>query len=274
MLSLSTSHHPGKLAQDPRRYIEQQPISVRRTTSEVSSVRAYRRCVLCEFYGSMGCLTLDYRNCPGLWWCQGWCMHRRRGADLSLRRTSNELMYSSATASAAVSSHQTYQNSVNSWQSTTTWVLCRHCCRTSSGKARLRSSGLHWATTYQHQTTSEVSSVRAHRHCMLCEFYSTAPQLSDVGLQEVSWAVVVSRLTYASTAWGGFITATDIQRVDAFLRHSKHCGFFSSDLPDFSEQLAEYDDCLFNRIHSNSQHVLYSLLPPPSAASQNYHLRP
>ena len=81
-------------------------------------------------------------------------------------------------------------------------------------------------------------------------------------------------MMYASTAWGRFITATDIQRVDVFLRHSKCCGFFSPDLPDFGEQLAEYDDRLFNRIHSNSQHVLYSLQPPPSAVSQNYHLRP
>ena len=31
-------------------------------------------------------------------------------------------------------------------------------------------------------------------------------------------AVVVSRLTYASTAWRGFVTASDIQRVDAFIR--------------------------------------------------------
>jgi len=44
--------------------------------------------------------------------------------------------------------------------------------------------------------------------------------LSDAGLQEVLRAVVISRLTYASTAWSGFVTATDIQRVDAFLRRS------------------------------------------------------
>ena len=41
--------------------------------------------------------------------------------------------------------------------------------------------------------------------------------LSDVGLQVVFHAVVVSMLTYTSTAWIGFVTAADI-RVDAFLR--------------------------------------------------------
>jgi len=34
--------------------------------------------------------------------------------------------------------------------------------------------------------------------------------LSDAGLKEVFRAVVISRLTYASTAWSGFVTATDI----------------------------------------------------------------
>ena len=47
--------------------------------------------------------------------------------------------------------------------------------------------------------------------------------LSEVGLQEVFRAVVVSRLTYTSTAWRGFVTASDIQRVDAFLWCSKRC---------------------------------------------------
>ena len=75
--------------------------------------------------------------------------------------------------------------------------------------------------------------------------------MSEVGLQKVFRAVLVSRPTYASTAWGGFITATDIQRFDAFLRRSKRCGFCPPDLPDFGEQLAEYDDRLFNRIRHN-----------------------
>ena len=48
------------------------------------------------------------------------------------------------------------------------------------------------------------------------------------------------------------------------------CGFCPPNLLYSSEQLAECDDRLFNRIRRNPQHVLYSLLPPPSAASQNY----
>ena len=39
-------------------------------------------------------------------------------------------------------------------------------------------------------------------------------------------------------------------------------------------QCATVDEQLFNNICHNENHVLYSLLPPPSTASQNYHLRP
>ena len=65
--------------------------------------------------------------------------------------------------------------------------------------------------------------------------------LSDVGLQDVFHADVVSR-TYASTAWSGCVAAADIQRVDAFLHHSKCYRFCPLNLPDFGEQLAECDD--------------------------------
>ena len=72
--------------------------------------------------------------------------------------------------------------------------------------------------------------------------------MNEIGLHAVFRAVVVSRLTYASPAWSGFITATDHQRVEAFLRRSKRCGFCPPDLPDFDQLLQEADDRLFERI--------------------------
>jgi hypothetical protein len=56
--------------------------------------------------------------------------------------------------------------------------------------------------------------------------------MNDASLQTVFRTIVVSRLTYASPAWRGFITASDFQRVDAFLRRCKRSGYCSSDLPD------------------------------------------
>jgi len=90
--------------------------------------------------------------------------------------------------------------------------------------------------------------------------------MNDVRLQTVFRAVVVSRLTYASPAWRGFITATDLQRVDAFLRRSNYC------LPDFDELLEKSDDRLFRKTLNNPFHTLH-VHPPQSTTSQHYHLR-
>jgi len=98
--------------------------------------------------------------------------------------------------------------------------------------------------------------------------------LCDAGLQTVFHSVIVAKLLYASSAWSGFTTADDRQRVNAFLRSGKRCGFCREDLPMFEELLDNRDEQLFNKIMNNTQHVLYSLLAPPSAASpQHYQLR-
>jgi len=97
--------------------------------------------------------------------------------------------------------------------------------------------------------------------------------MPDEAPQVVFRSVVVGRLLYASYAWSGFLTATDRKRVDAFLRRSKCSRFCSPDLASYDELLAEADTRLFSRISTNSLHVLYDLLPPPSTASQHYRLR-
>ena len=68
--------------------------------------------------------------------------------------------------------------------------------------------------------------------------------------------------------------ATSRQLVDGFLRRSIRSGYCLQDTPTFAEQCATVDEQLFNSICHNENHVLYSLLPPPSTASQNYHLPP
>jgi len=93
-------------------------------------------------------------------------------------------------------------------------------------------------------------------------------------LQAIFRSVAIAKLLYAASAWIGFTKATDRQRVDGFLRRSIRSGYCSPDTPTFAEQCATVDEQLFNNISYNQNHVLYSLLPPPSTASQNYHLRP
>ena len=93
--------------------------------------------------------------------------------------------------------------------------------------------------------------------------------MNEVGLQTVFRAVMVSRLTYASPAWRGFITATDRQRVDAFLRRCKRCSYFPPDLPDFDELLEESDDRLFRKTLNNPYHRLMNTVNNPYRSPQN-----
>ena len=124
---------------------------------------------------------------------------------------------------------------------------------------------------YQHLTMSVTSSDHAHRPYTRCGSCARTACVTR-RLQAIYRSVAIAKLLYASSAWIGFTKATDRQLVDGFLRriHSSYC---SPDTPTFAEQCATVDEQLFNNICHNQNHVLYSLLPPPSTASQNYHLR-
>lgn len=124
------------------------------------------------------------------------------------------------------------------------------------------SDHVHSVITNCAQTLYALRVLRAHGMC-------------DTALQAVYRSVVVAKLLYASSAWSGFITAADKQRVNAFLHRSKRCGYCPPDLPSFEELLAASDQQLFDKVMTkNMQHLLCSQLPPPTIASQNYELRP
>jgi hypothetical protein len=110
------------------------------------------------------------------------------------------------------------------------------------------------------QTLYALRVLRAHGMC-------------DAALQAIYRSVVVAKLLYASSAWSGFINATDRQRVDAFLSRSKRSGYCPPDLPSFDEQLKASDQQLFDKIVLNQLHLLNTLVPPLSVASQNYNIR-
>ena len=105
------------------------------------------------------------------------------------------------------------------------------------------------------QTLYALRVLRAHGMC-------------DSALQDIYRSIVVAKLLYASSAWSGFITATDRQRVDAFLDRSKRCGYCPLDLPSFEELLSDSDQQLFDTILTNDQHLSYKL--PPMICLANF----
>jgi len=90
--------------------------------------------------------------------------------------------------------------------------------------------------------------------------------MEDIALQTVYHSVVIAKLTYASSAWWGFASAADWQRLEAFIRWSHRCHFVPPNLPSFTELCSTADNELFQCVINNSKHVLYGLLPPTSVA--------
>ena len=82
----------------------------------------------------------------------------------------------------------------------------------------------------------------------------------------------ITKLSYASQAWSGFIFAADLQRLNAFLRRSIRQGFCSGDLTDITVIFDAADETLFCKILSDRNHLLAPLLP--NEVCTPYHLRP
>jgi len=138
------------------------------------------------------------------------------------------------------------------------------------------------AQTYENQPQQPVSPLlvaEADFHFITIDDSAAAAAAAGCEAAATIWtlvfhSVVASKLLHASPAWCGFTTATDRQRVDAFLRRSKRTQLFCpADLPTLEELLEDADQKLFCTILSHPERLLHQLLPAPSSASQHYGLR-
>ena len=69
-------------------------------------------------------------------------------------------------------------------------------------------------------------------------------------------------MTYAVSAWWGYNTAADKQRLEALIRRAVRVGLYPADGPSLQQLVANVDDALFAQIQVNQHHVLQELLPP------------
>jgi len=88
--------------------------------------------------------------------------------------------------------------------------------------------------------------------------------LDDAALQHVYRATVVARLTYAASAWRDLASTSDLQRINSVVDCARRHGYCPADLPSFEELCDAADDELFSKTVRTSNHVLHTLLPPPS----------
>jgi hypothetical protein len=83
--------------------------------------------------------------------------------------------------------------------------------------------------------------------------------LPSTALEAIFNALVVSRIIYAVSAWGGFASASDVQRVDCILKKCKKFGYATRDYC-FDDLLYRADHKLFRAAQSSS-HCLHHLMP-------------
>jgi len=73
-------------------------------------------------------------------------------------------------------------------------------------------------------------------------------EMDDAQLLLIYRAVVIAKLTYASSSWWGFTSASDRQRLEGFLRCGRRCGLYPADQPTIVQLIEEADETVFNNI--------------------------
>ena len=84
--------------------------------------------------------------------------------------------------------------------------------------------------------------------------------LSLSALHIVYNSLIIGRIIYCLSAWGGFVKVCDIERFNSLFRRAKRYGY-TDVLYDFKGLLYTSDSKLFSKIQ-HSQHCLNHILPP------------
>jgi len=95
--------------------------------------------------------------------------------------------------------------------------------------------------------------------------------MNNATLQIVFKSVAVAKLVYAASAWYGFCTAADRDRLEAVIPRGKRSGCCAVDQPTVREMVDDADNTMFSQLIS-SNHVLHQLMPP--SRNTCYNLRP
>jgi len=97
--------------------------------------------------------------------------------------------------------------------------------------------------------------------------------MANASLHVVYRAIITAKLTYAASAWWGFTTEADRQRLEAIIRRGKRTDLCSEDHPALAELVERADDELFDNVLYNPGHVLYSILPTETVSTYAFRRR-
>jgi len=87
--------------------------------------------------------------------------------------------------------------------------------------------------------------------------------MSDKAMQAVYTTVVLAKPPYTCSAWWGYATNDDRNRIEAVIHRGVRASLYPADSPAAAAQLVEnYDDTLFAHIINSQHHVLHKFLSP------------
>ena len=95
--------------------------------------------------------------------------------------------------------------------------------------------------------------------------------LSNGRLEVLFHAFILSRIRYALSAWGGYVSSADRGRIDVLLKKCKKFGYCSN-IVSFEKLLQEADSKLFKKICSDA-HCLNQLLPSQRPLTNSLRMR-
>ena len=98
--------------------------------------------------------------------------------------------------------------------------------------------------------------------------------LSGRDLWTVTQAYILSRLTYACSAWWGFCSLGERDQLAAVVTRLVKKNYLPPDQPTLHEMVATADNRLFHQIVASPAHVLAPLIPPSKSHSYNLRKRP
>jgi len=80
-------------------------------------------------------------------------------------------------------------------------------------------------------------------------------------VQTIYHSVIIAKLTNASSAWWGFTSATDQQKINAFIQRSQRNRLVPPNLSPFAELCGAADDKLFQHVTTDRKHIVHDLIP-------------
>ena len=69
-------------------------------------------------------------------------------------------------------------------------------------------------------------------------------------------------MVYASQAWRGYTTSSDINRLNSVISRAKRWNIYANNAPSIEDIINQADQSLFESVLNNDKHILHYLLPP------------